>query len=88
MPESQRYIFLLFGDPEALEYMTDMILGFLDDMRIDFYLKGLEAEATYVVRNADTDETHEFTGEQLMTKGLNVYFPRVQVSHMIYFDKK
>jgi len=65
-----------------------MILGFLDDMRIDFYLKGLEAEATYVVRNADTDETHEFTGEQLMTKGLNVYFPRVQVSHMIYFDKK
>ena len=39
-------------------------------------------------RNADTDETHEFTGEQLMTKGLNVYFPRLQVSHMIYFDKK
>lgn len=54
----------------------------------NFYLEGLEAEATYVVRNADTEETHEFTGEQLMTNGLKVYFPRTMVSHMIYFDKK
>ena len=54
----------------------------------NFYLEDLEADATYVVRNADTEETHEFTGEQLMTNGLKVYFPRTGVSHMIYFDKK
>ena len=53
-----------------------------------FYFKGLEAEATYLLRNADTDETLELTGEELMTYGLEVEFPRAQVSHMIYFDKK
>jgi hypothetical protein len=48
----------------------------------------LVADATYVIRNADTDETHEKTGEELMTTGITVYFPRTMVSHMIYFDKK
>lgn len=59
-----------------------------EDEKTTFYLKGLVADATYVIRNADTDETHEKTGEELMTTGITVYFPRAMVSHMIYFDKK
>ena len=53
-----------------------------------FKLRGLEADATYVIRNADNGETHEFTGKQLMEQGMQVEFPRAGVSHMIYFDKK
>lgn len=73
---------------EGRGYLVCFRPGLSSEEYTNFYLKGLEAEATYVIRNADTGETHEFTGEELMTKGLNIFFPRVQVSHMIYFDKK
>lgn len=58
------------------------------DENTTFYLKGLDPDATYVVRNADTDETLESDGATLMEYGLTVNFPRTMVSHMIYFDKK
>lgn len=53
-----------------------------------FVLKGLEAEATYEVRNVDNEQKLTMTGEELMTLGLKVYFPRNQVSHMIYITKQ
>ena len=92
-----------FGNPEALEYMKNLIIGLLDDMECMFYRQDynfgpaegwarkdrtLDPDATYVIRNADTDETLESDGATLMEYGLTVNFPRTMVSHMIYFDKK
>jgi alpha-galactosidase len=53
-----------------------------------FFLRGLDPNATYVIRVADTEETHEMTGQVMMEKGLKIEFPRTKVAHMIYFDKK
>lgn len=91
----------LGGDTDAVNagyqyYRTDMGEGYLVCFRPNlsneeyttFVLKGLESEATYEVRNADTDQKLTMTGEELMTDGLKVYFPTIQVAHMIYFTKQ
>ena len=91
----------LGGDTDAVNagyqyYRTDMGEGYLVCFRPNlsneeyttFVLKGLESEATYEVRNADTDQKLTMTGEELMTDGLKVYFPTIQVAHMIHFTKQ
>ncbi len=73
---------------EGRGYLVCFRPGLSSEEHTIFHFKGLESDAVYVLRNADTGETHEYTGEELMTNGLRVYFPRVKVSHMIYFEKK
>lgn len=77
-------------------YRADLGEGFLACFRPNysseeyttFILKGLDAAATYTVRNVDNDQSITMTGEELMKDGLKVYFPRNQVAHMIYITKQ
>lgn len=91
----------LDGDTESVNagyefYRADLGEGFLVCFRpsysseeyTTFVLKGLEAEATYEVRNVDNEQKLTMTGEELMTLGIKAYFPRNQVSHMIYITKQ
>lgn len=73
---------------EGRGYLVCFRPGGSDDEETTFCLKGLDPEATYTIRLADSEETHEMTGQTMMEKGLKVQFPRTKVAHMIYFDKK
>ncbi len=54
----------------------------------DVLLKGLDAEATYILNVVDYEETFEATGKQLMEEGLNIQFPAPATSHLIFINKK
>ena len=60
--------------------------GSTDDDSI-YALKGLESEATYELKIADTDETFTATGAELMEKGLYCRYPDVAFSMVIYYNK-
>ncbi len=53
-----------------------------------FVLRGLDAEATYIVEVDDNGETMEVDGETLMTDGLTVTFNEPRMSLLIYITKK
>ncbi len=52
-----------------------------------YKLKGLDASATYELTLVDTEQTLTMTGEQLMTRGLNLKYPKSNFSMLIYFNK-
>ena len=91
----------LGGDTDAVNagyefYRPDLGQGFLVCFRptysseeyTTFILKGLDAGATYEVRNADNDQKLTMTGEELMSDGIKAFFPRNQIAHMIYITKQ
>ncbi len=91
----------LGGDTDAVNagyefYRPDLGEGFLVCFRptysqeeyTTFVLKGLDAGATYEVRNADNDQKLTMTGEELMSDGIKAFFLRNQIAHMIYITKQ
>lgn len=53
-----------------------------------FVLRGLDADATYLVEVTDNGETMEVDGETLMTDGLTLTFNEARMSLLIYITKK
>lgn len=51
-------------------------------------LKGLDRHADYLVCDADTGESAVYTGRYLMEQGLDLRFPDIRTSRMIYFTRK
>ena len=76
-------------------YMADQGKGYLMAFRPEncktesnsYRLKGLDATATYELEVADTGDKLTMTGEQLMTDGLKVTYPRANLSLLIYINK-
>ena len=52
-----------------------------------YYLKGLDANATYKLELVETGETLTMTGQELMTDGLKLNYPKSNFSMLIYFSQ-
>ena len=52
-----------------------------------YKLKGLDPQATYELKVADTGDTLTRTGEQLMSDGIGLRYPDSAISLLIYFNK-
>ena len=76
-------------------YVADQGKGYLMAFRPEncktesnsYRLRGLDATATYELEVADTGDKLTMTGEQLMTDGLKVKYPRANLSLLIYLNK-
>ena len=53
-----------------------------------FVLRGLDADATYLLEVDDNGETMEVDGETLMTDGITLTFNEARMSLLIYITKK
>ena len=52
------------------------------------YLRGLDADADYLLENADTGETLTVSGALLMEKGLDLTLDAPRSSALIYFTRQ
>ena len=50
-------------------------------------LKWLDANATYELKLVETGETLTMTGQELMTDGIKLNYPKSNFSMLIYFNK-
>jgi plasmid stability protein len=48
-------------------------------------LRDLEAEATYMVRAADSTESRQASGRELLTQGLAVSLPEAPAAAVIFY---
>ncbi len=51
-----------------------------------YVLKGLDANATYELKLVETGETLTMTGQELMTDGIKLNYPKSNFSMLIYFN--
>lgn len=58
-----------------------------DTTEASYRLKGLDANATYKLTVTDSGDEITLTGEELMTGGLKIKYPRAEFSLLIYLDK-
>ena len=77
-------------------YVPEEAKGFLMAFRPEksevekqtFILRGLDANATYLIESADNGETIEVDGKTLMTDGLTITFSQARMSLLIYITQK
>ncbi len=75
-------------EDEGKGYVVAFRPTYSDDARDTVQLKGLDRHADYLVVDADTGETATYTGRYLMEQGLELRFPDIRTSRMIYFTKQ
>jgi|GEM_PF-516362 len=75
-------------EDEGRGYVVAFRPTYSNDDRDTVLLKGLDRHADYTVTDADTGETATYTGRYLMEQGLDLRFPDIRTSHMIYFTKQ
>jgi hypothetical protein len=58
-----------------------------DTTETSYRLKGLDASATYKLTVTETGDSITLTGEELMTGGVKVKYPRSEFALIIHLDK-
>ena len=97
------YYMLAYGKDDKMEYKdacyefyeSESGKGYLVAFRPEnctvesasYRLKGLEQDATYEITVTDNGEELLLTGEELMTDGLKINYPRSNLSILIYINK-
>ena len=53
-----------------------------------FTLSAIKADKTYLFRDADTDETQEISGKDLLEKGFSVHIPKKRTAKIYFYHTK
>ena len=75
-------------EEEGRGYVVAFRPTYSTDDRDTVLLKGLDRHADYLVTDADTGASAVYTGRYLMEQGLDLSFPDIRTSRMIYFTKQ
>ncbi|MBR2586299.1 MAG: GH36 C-terminal domain-containing protein, partial [Thermoguttaceae bacterium] len=78
-----------YNDPKTGTGAVQMFRRVFSPYKVGtFPLYGLDAEALYTVSDYDSGTTAEFTGEELMTRGLDIEIDEAPGAAIVTYKKK
>lgn len=87
MIEKQDACYQYYLPDEGRGYLMAFCPERVKAQAFSYRLKGLDAKATYEITVSDTGDVLTATGEELMTKGLEITFYKENTSYLIFYHK-